>query len=212
MERPIRKHLSEANLIRIGVPKILQGITIEDFNTYNNKDLKEVKRYIKEYINNLTEKIENNQGLFLYGSNGVGKSMIASLIIKEAYKRRYTARRVTFVDYIKEYTRVWGIKDEEDRQTYEEQFYTNFKAPEVLFLEEVGKELDSKVSPVALEDCLRYREERSLLTGICTNLATKDVIDKYGASIGSLIKGNMTPILLVGSDKRLEQYNERIGD
>ena len=71
-------------------------------------------------------------------------------------------------------------------------------------LEEVGKEIDSKITKPILEDLLRYREEKGLVTIICTNLTIKDLEDLYGASIMSLIKGNMTPIKITGKDRRYD--------
>ena len=50
----------------------------------------------------------------------------------------------------------------------------------------------------------KFREDRGLPTIICTNLTPKDVKEKFGNSIISLIQGNMTPYKLVGIDRRTE--------
>lgn len=209
MKRPIRDTLSPLNLNRRGVPKRFHKLTINDFQDYGLEELKKVRILIKKYIEEIDDNYKNNRGLFLYGSNGVGKSLIASILVKEAYRHRYTSKRCTFQEYLNEYTRVWNAKTIEEREEIEALFYHNFKAVEFLALEEIGKELDNKLSPVVLEDLLRYREDNGLPTIVCTNLTPKTVIDKYGNSIGSLIKGNMTPILIVGEDRRLEEYKER---
>lgn len=212
MIRPIRNHLSQSNLLKRGVPKQFHNCTTEDLDDFGSEDRAKVLEFIKDYINNLPLSFNNNVGLFLFGSNGVGKSFIASLIVKEAYRFRYTSKRCTFVDYITEYTNLWNIKNAEEKEEETGLFYHNYKAVEFLVIEEVGKELDTKLSPTVLEDLLRYREEKGLVTIICTNLTPKDLVDKYGASIGSLIKGNFTPIKLVGADKRENVFKKRKGN
>ena len=139
----------------------------------------------------------------MYGSNGTGKTSIASIIIKEAYKHRYTAKRMTWVDYMTLYTRAWGCNNFELKM-HTEDVIKDIKDREFLVLEEIGKEQDNKLAMTLLEDLLRHREDKGFPTIICTNLAPKSVVERYGASIESLIKGNMTPIKLVGKDNRKE--------
>lgn len=207
--RPLRRDLSPLNLSRRGVPKHFHSTTIKDYDDYGSEELAKVRELVSTYLNNLDHNFDNNRGLFLYGSNGVGKSMLASIIVIESYRKRYTSRRVTFVDYISEYTRVWNARTTDEREELESMFYHNFKAVEFLCLEEVGKELDTKLAPTVLEDVLRYREEKGLPTIICTNLSPKTLVDKYGQSISSLIQGNFTPVKIVASDKRREMYEGR---
>lgn len=69
-------------------------------------------------------------------------------------------------------------------------------------LEEVGKEIDSKVSAPILEDLLRYREDNGLVTIVCTNLNISLMTERYGESCISLLKGNTTPVMIECEDKR----------
>ena len=210
--RPIRQTLSSSNLLLMGVPKKFHNLCIEDFDTYGEDDLTKVRAYISNYLDNIPTMFENNQGLFMYGSNGVGKTFLASMIVIEAYRNRYSARRVTFSEYITRYTQMWGAKTPDEKEMLEDVFYNNYKAVEFLVLEELGKELDTKLSAPVLEDLLRYREDHSLVTIICANIPPSEIKDRYGASVASLLKGNMTPILIEGRDKRQEYYNERLNE
>lgn len=202
MKRPLRRILSVENLFKKGVPKTFHHITIDDFLDYGLPELIQVKGFIKDYLAHIDERFRSNSGIFFYGNNGVGKSMLASLIVKEAYIHRYTSKRITFVDYQNCYTRVWDAGNLEERDYLEAQFYNECKAVEFLVLEEVGKELETKLAPTVLEDCLRYREEKGLVTIICTNLTPAEISDRYNQSIRSLIGGHMTPIKIVGQDHR----------
>ena len=82
MNRPLRTVLSPKNLSLMGVPKKFHNQTIDDFLTYGEEDLIHVRDAVKEYLQNLPQSFENNQGLLLYGSNGVGKTFISCMIVK----------------------------------------------------------------------------------------------------------------------------------
>ena len=103
------------------------------------------------------------------------------------------------MDYVSLYTRAWG--DSVSKQEVEEEV-NKIKSREFLCIEEIGKENDTKVAVNVLEDLLRYREDNSLPTIICTNLSPKAVKERYGNSIYSLMKGNCVPIKVTGEDKR----------
>ena len=200
--RPMRSFVSESSLIIMGVPKHFCGKSLEDFHTYNSEGLEKVKKFVQEYIDNLYDNFEENRGIFFCGSNGVGKSMLSSIILKEAYRRRYTCRRVTFSQYIGYYTEAWNVRDKKEKDALESDFYEQYKGVEFLVLEEIGKEIDSKIAKPILEDLLRYREEHGLVTIICSNITMKVIEETYGPSIASLCKGHMTPIIIKGADRR----------
>lgn len=202
--RPKRRRVNHGSLDIIGIPKKFQDITLDDFTAYD-EDLQKVKDYIGEYV----EKIPytptwKNHGVFLHGSNGVGKTMLASIILLKAYMYRFSCKRITFQDYVQQYTRIWGAKTPAEKDELAHELYMSAKGVEYLVLEEVGKEIDSKVAVPILEELLRFREDKGLVTIICTNLRPSDIGNRYGNSVMSLIKGGMFPIKIVGEDRRLE--------
>lgn len=194
--RPLRKTLSTKNLINMGVPKALLNLSLDEMELDSK-----IRDYIEGYIHRIYDSFKFNRGLFLYGSNGTGKTSIACIIITEAYRHRYTAKRITWLDYMSLYTRAWGCNNYEIKM-HTEDVIKDIKNREFLVIEEIGKEQDNKLAVTLLEDLLRHREDKGLPTIICTNLTPKGVIERYGASIESLIKGNMTAIKLVGTDNR----------
>lgn len=209
MKRPVRKHLNATSLLLIGIPKTFTNKSLEDFVTTGSTALSDVKKLVKSYIDSIDYNFENNKGLFMYGSNGVGKTMLSCIILKEAYRHRYTSRRSTFVEYISKYTRVWDAKNSDERDMFEDELYTYYKSVEFLVLEEVGKEIDSKVAAPILEDLLRHREDHGLVTIICTNLNIKLMTERYGESCISLLRGNTTPVMIECSDKRVMSFKRR---
>lgn len=210
MSRPLRTYVNPTSLSLIGIPKSFINTNLSDFETKSNSCLEEVKDFVSEYLDNLDKNFENNKGLFLCGSNGVGKTMLSCIILKEAYIHRYTSRRTTFVDYIDKYTKVWSARSVEEKDQFEDELYTYYKAVEFLVLEEVGKEIDSKVAAPILEDLLRYREDHGLVTIICTNLNVDILSERYGESCMSLLRGNTVPITIESKDKRNTAFKKRL--
>ena len=207
--RPWRSEVSNVSLFMMGVPKKFCNKTIKDFDTFGKKSLKQIKSFVANYINNLEENVEENNGICFIGSNGVGKSLLSCIILKEMYRHRYSCRRVTFSSYISAYTESWGA-NKDDREVIEANLLDKYKGVEFLVLEEIGKEIDSKIAKPILEDLLRYREEHGLVTIICSNIAPSVIEEEYGASITSIIRGCMTPIKIVSSDKRQEVFNNGV--
>lgn len=204
MIRPLRTKLSKENLTYMGIPPKFHGMTLEkDFNTFDTEYLENVKDFVSNYIKDLVYHLEcDRMGICMLGSNGVGKTMLSCLIMKEVYRNRYSARRVTFVDYISRYTDIWGAESAHIKEDLESEFYNKYKAVDFLVLEEVGKEIDSKIATPILEDLLRYREDHGLVTCICSNLRPEDIKEKYGESVYSLIQGNLIPCIIESKDIR----------
>lgn len=202
MSRPVRDFISNSSLQMMGIPKQFCEKSIDDFETYGKSSLESAKSFVEEYLSNIEENLEENKGICFMGSNGVGKSFLSCIIMKEVYRHRYSCRRITFSSYINAYTSSWDTKDDSE--------YEKYKGVEFLVLEEIGKEIDSKIAKPILEDLLRYREEHGLVTVICMNLTPELLRELYGASICSLINGNMTVIRIVAEDRRKDVFDGQL--
>lgn len=199
--RPLRTTINPDSLVLMGVSRSFAHVSLRDFNTFGRRSLCDVKDFVQEYIDDLPQNMLHGNGICFMGSNGVGKSMLSCIILKEAYRHRYSCRRVTFSAYIGAYTDSWGANKTE-RDELERTLLEKYKGVEFLVLEEIGKEIDSKIAKPILEDLLRYREEHGLVTLICTNLTPDTLKDLYGNSVCSLINGNTTVITIDGEDQR----------
>ena len=198
MKRPRRTYLNPKSLSYIGIPKSMQNISISDLDIPSEK-YKKVIDFVKAYLFDIPiVSLSDIKGICFMGSNGTGKTLLASLILKEAYTCRYSCKRITFTQYVSIYTENWGNSDSPSSPLTAE----DIKNVEFLVLEEIGKEIDSKVTAPILEDLLRYREDNGLVTIICTNSDVKSLTARYGESIMSLIAGATTRITLTGTDFR----------
>lgn len=202
--RPMRKELSEKNMLSRGIPKHFLNVSIDSFESFGDERRESAKHQIEYYLLNLHANLKDGKGLYIYGSNGVGKTMLASIIVKEAYRFRYTSKRLTFVEYLDQYTHIWKAQSTEEREELEDTFYHYIKAVDFLVLEELGKEqTKTEMAVTILEDLLRYREEKGLCTIICTNMSLKELMERYKSkSIESLIRGSINPLKIYGEDRR----------
>lgn len=200
MKRPRRTYINPKSLTCIGIPKEMQSMNIFDDVIIYSKEYGAVVDYVSHYMSRIGNiPLSELKGICFMGSNGTGKTLLASLILKEAYVRRFTCKRITFTKYVSIYTEDWGNSEHIINSDLS---VDDIKNVEFLVLEEIGKEIDSKVTAPILEDLLRYREDNGLVTIICTNSDTKNLKSRYGESIMSLIAGATTRIVLTGNDFR----------
>ena len=156
----------------------------------------------------LDEMFEDKINLILYGSNGSGKTYLSSLIVKEAYRRRYSSFRVTLQAYI-------DMQFKRDREEIAEKIEEIINA-EFLVIDEVGKETfdKSQFNIAVLEELLRERDTQGKPTIICTNLPLEErggLYDQYGKSIQSLIDGNFVKVKFEGEDNRHDVTRKKRG-
>ena len=210
--KPLRKVLAKVNLIRFGVVKNVWDKTFDDYETFGDPKLVEVKAFFKDYCENMYEKFDKHIGIYIWGPNGTGKTMLTSLLVKDAYRKQYSTARITFPEYLEHYTEAWSCRDFDTQQELKYNFMHRWKGVDVLVLDELGKEIETRITSPILEDCLRYREDKGLITVICTNLNQTDFSSRYGESICSLVTGHCVQVELITSDKRLEFKNRRLED
>lgn len=196
---PPRDRYDMESLSYIGIPRLYQDVIFEDFEFTNSKNGRTSKEIISNYLDNLHDVFDSCVNLLIYGTNGVGKTYTASLIIKRAFEFYYTARLFNYATII---NNVFSkIDTAEDYAHYE-----------FLCIDEVGKEtqVQSKSNIFLLEQILRLRDQRGVPTIICTNLDYEQFKSTYGDSITSLLsQGAM--IQMEGKDRRGEVIINRDG-
>ena len=125
--RPVRSTLNSSSLVMMGVSKRFCNKSLEDYDTFGKKSLKDVKDFVRQYLTDLVQNIEEGRGICFIGSNGVGKSFLSCIILKEAYRHRYSCRRVTFSSYISAYTESWNTRDKGEKDVLESELYEKYK-------------------------------------------------------------------------------------
>lgn len=158
----------------------------------------EVRKRIKNYIDRLEENIESGQGAFLYGSTGLAKTSIASIILMEGLKLGHSGYILTLDQCIDLYAGGW--KDEEQKRRYSELVL----GVDILVIDEVGNEARTNTNLVAscFNDILRRRSSELQTTIITSNLYFNKVKDVYGDEVQSILNECTIPFEFNGLDFR----------
>lgn len=205
---PPRAVLSEANLLRMGIPKAFFNLSIDDYQVDPaNKIQKSVATTVRRYIDNIHDMFDDTVNLTIFGSNGSGKSFLTSLILKEAYRSRYSAKRITL-------QRVIDLKFTPSSQKDEEIWaeITAINNAEFLVLDEIGKEpnFEKGTGLSVFIELMKYREEKGLPTILCTNLSEADFNTRYESTIQSMVSQSVK-LKMEWVDKRNDIFKHRKG-
>lgn len=188
---PPRKSLSVANLRYRGIPASYLNYTLKDYTASKSKS-----KFYGAYLDNLHSMYEDRVCLLQYGANGTGKTMLASLIVKEGYRLRYDTYMTTLSAYM---SLLFKQRDAE-----EQELLNYIQRCEFLVIDEVGKEnFTSTGSNInILEDLLRNATQRGQVIVLNTNLNLEELYSQYGSSIQSLLNGEFTTLKFTEKDHR----------
>lgn len=175
-------------------------VTIKDF--VNDKD---TKNKVIKYLDNYSDFRKDGVGIYFYGANGVGKSMLLNIMFKKFIEKRKRVRIRTMADIVT--TMIKGWREDE----FQEEFERMQTSYECLGIEEVGKEFRSQLVPdmknsdvviTALDGLLRERVQRSLPTFFTSNLAPGAIGKMYSKDIASMLNESCLIIEVTGEDFR----------
>jgi len=174
---------------------------IVDFSKYTNEDKQtdifkiDLHRFLRDFIVKLYAVRQNGESLFMFGGNGVGKTMVSAIVLKNAVWYSlvslgrvpdYSGYFITFKEYIDMFFRDKD-KDVADLIEY-------IRNVDFLVLDEVGaeprrKDVDkpSDFFRSLLDDLLRHRGKWKLPTMITTNLTESEFKYQYKSDASSAI-------------------------
>lgn len=179
------------------IPLKFRNQTLE---AIDHPQLQRVKGYVQDYIDNIVQYRQEGKAPVFYGSNGLGKSLMASIVLIEAIKKNYTVL-FTDVDGCVA-SRNSGFGDEDNREEFEH----NFLTVDFLLIDELGSELKStKSNNVAstLTKILKARVHNFRPTIITTNLSSiAEIKSYYDNTIYSTALEQSIPIECTGVDYR----------
>lgn len=203
LKRPRRTRISATNLSYRGVPREYHNAHIDEYPIDED-----YKNLFTRYMDNLEVMFEDKINLILYGSNGSGKTYLSSLVIKDAYIKRFSAFRTTLQRYI-------DLQFKKNEEGVVE-LINKIENAEFLVIDEVGKETfdKSQFNIIKLEELLRQRDTIGRPTIICTNLPLEGdggLYKQYGNSIRDLIEGNFMKVEFTGESNRSSVSRKKKG-
>lgn len=194
MQLQLYKHYLNA-----GIGVTYQRLHWSDFNG-DPKILDQIAKYVLAPDKYITRGV----GLILVGDFGTGKTMLATLALKEFVKKGYTCYSTTFANMVDMLTASWY--DQEERLFFRRKVLNS----EVLLLDDLGKELKRKnsLSETTFDNILRTRMQAGRPTFITTNMNRDELEEGYGAAVLSLLVEGSILYVLEGDDFR-RRSNER---
>jgi len=168
------------------------------FDQITHPQTVEVRNKIGKYITNIETNLDEGKGLFLYGSTGLAKTSIASIVLMEAIRRGRSGYFVTLNALVDLYAGGW--KDEDAKERYEDLVL----GTDVLVIDEVGNETKTNNMLVSscFNDVLRRRFNNCQTTIITSNLYFKKMKDVYGEEVHSILSESTTQYEFKGIDYR----------
>lgn len=189
-------------LLNAGVGWLYQRYEWSDADSVSQATLDSVLNY----VDSLPGAISQGRGLVLHGSGGVGKTLLATLILKRVLSLGYTGQFFLFSAFLDAFAAGW--KSEEER----EWFMQRAMNTQILVLDDVGKESNHRnaVATDAMDLVMQARINSGLITIITTNLTPEQIESGYGGHILSRLAGNSEFIKLTGDNFRVDANPERL--
>lgn len=154
---------------------------------------------VAEYVRHIDNAKRKGISIMLAGSNGTGKTLIATSILKAVIQRGMSAQMTSLGGIIQTYTDGWG--DPRKRQIFDDRI----KNTDFLLIDDVGKEYQAKnsdLTEIMFDNLIRYRSFRRKPFILTTNTSPADLKNRYGNSLMSLIEGKCIKLKVVGEDYR----------
>lgn len=140
-----------------------------------------IHKFCKDYEENLKAYKENDIGMLLLGSNGIGKTTAMSLLIKDLVLRK---QKCFFTTYTKLITMLGdSFYSQDARKVYNDRIINST----FLAIDDVGKEMTNRLTTNTIDNVLRERIQASRPTFITSNLTRGELLDEYGKSSFSLL-------------------------
>lgn len=194
--------LLSAHLVASGVPrKYVDPVVWNWDNIKNNRESTErVKRYAEDFESNY----RNGRGLYLYGQQGRGKSVLESLAAREI------AARIN-PDTGRHYQPCFVIYEELIQTSHHARHDINAKnslntmisRSDVLIIDNVGSETGSReYSTKFLEFVLRKRDNDNLPVIVSSNLTPEQLAGFYSDTVADFIEQNCEYVIVKGDNFR----------
>lgn len=181
--------------IRSGIPREYWRLDLDKFDG----DPKAM-RMVEAYCNNIDKVKRKGIGFLLSGPNGIGKTTLMMITLKEALSKGYTAFYMTLADIF--HTIYLGYEFPGLLIELREHLRTT----EFVAVGDLGKDYHRKGSEdfvrAEFDTIFRYRRSRYLPTLMDTNMTKDELEDTYGESLMSLFASKTKIIRMDGVDYR----------
>jgi len=202
---------TEYGLYSLNIPPKFHKLTRDDIDP-NFIEQNEDMKYILQYDKKLDSAYEKGTGLFICGTNGSGKSFIASLILQHASREGYTGYFILQRDLINTaFEAMYNVAVRDDL----EKLITEI---DFLVIDEIDKlfvDNDDKVQNL-LEALLKKRSYSSKPLIVTSNQLMQDLPHTLGQTIVATFEEDLIEVKLTGNyrprlkEKRNKEFFDEI--
>lgn len=182
--------------------------TLSDYT--NDKDaLKQVRKYIDQSQSLLKDGV----GLYLWGSNGTGKSHLMNCAFMELIEKRHRVRIYSMDEIVDKFTSAWYSDEDKSELSHA------LRTIDFLGIDEFGKNVDKDGNPIYLPDLvkrvmesvIRFRVQMHKPIWFASNTDPKFVKEVFSEDVASLLREAVVPICVRGEDYRkvIQKLNKK---
>ena len=191
-----------------GLQEILanNNFSLLSYEYHSGEDLLHFEKAVencKNFIKNFDSDYHN---LFFYGTVGTGKSFLSGCVAKELMDRGHSViyfGATGLFDLLSSTS--FDTKSREERQNT----YSDLYQCDLLIIDDLGTELTNQFTASQLFSLLNERHIGRKATVISTNLALRELQDRYSDRIFSRITSNFEVCKLTGADIRMYQKRQQ---
>lgn len=182
--------------------------SLKDF-TNDDEALSKVKKYVRESADFYKDGI----GLYLWGSNGTGKTTLMNCAFKEFISKGYKVRIYSMDEIVDKFTSSWYSESEK------QELNNVLRNIDFLGIDEMGKNVDKDGNPIYLPDLvkrvmesvIRFRVQMHKPIWFSSNTDPIYVKDVFSEDVASLLREAVIPVCVRGEDfrKEIQRRNKR---
>lgn len=195
------KSILNAHLVASGIPRKYLD---ESWNWDGLNNNQESKEKIKKYTENFKENYFAGKGLYIYGRQGRGKSLMEALVAREISRLINPDRGSNFKVAFIIYEELVKLSHEaRNDMSSSKKLNMIIENPDLLIIDNVGSETGSQsYNMKLLELVLRKRDNSSIPTIISSNYTPEQLIEKYSDTVHDFIVQNCDLVFVQGDNFR----------
>ena len=190
-----------------GIKKGWHSKSLDDFT---NDD--EALAHVKNYLRKFAEAKESGVGLYLWGSNGTGKTHLMCCAFKELISRKQTVRVFTIDEIVDQFTASWYSPE------HKRELNHMLRTVDFLGIDEFGKNVGKDGEAIYLPDMvkrimesvIRFRVQMKRPIWFSSNTDPKFVREVFSEDIASLLNEAVSDVCVRGEDyRKIVQRNNK---
>ena len=209
----MRRRLIEAGYESSGIGNLMKTQSFDNFRLDYYRSVKGAYDLMKFNFDTLREYAENfsvgasdrkpSPSLTLIGGTGLGKTHLSTAIAKTVIDRGFDVVYVSAIDLFAEFD------DDRFRSRTTETDIDRYFDCDLLILDDLGTEIQTKLTVSNLYRIMNERINRLLPTIISTNLDPIKLKETYGDRIASRLSGEFRPLIFSGTDVRMLKIGQQ---